>query len=142
MFCSFSVQAAVPVVTEGVSSDVTMDEDATPALFSLTLNATDADSHPLTWRISSSAANGTASVDTGSGASQAINYSPTLNYNGSDTFIVEVSDGLGGITTHDVNVTINPVNDAPAITNTANASAPINTLYSYIPAVDDPDVGD
>ena len=39
-------------------------------------------------------------------------------------------------------VNVANINDAPTITNTANTSAPINTLYSYIPTVVDPDAGD
>jgi len=104
-----------PVITETSPSAVLMDEDGSPTAFSLTLNATDADGDTLTWSISSAATNGTASA-TGTGASKVIGYTPNANYNGADSFTVQVSDGTD-TDSHVVNVTINPQNDPP----TANA---------------------
>jgi hypothetical protein len=101
-----------PVITEGASIPVTMSEDGTPIAFSLTLHATDADSPTLTWSISGAATNGTATAS-GTGLSMVIGYAPNANYNGSDSFFVQVSDGSGGTDTITVNVTINAVNDAP-----------------------------
>ena len=46
---------------------------------------------------------------------QVIGYTPTANYNGSDSFVVQVSDGNGGTDTITVNVTIEAVNDAPML---------------------------
>jgi len=114
---TFSVNAAAnnpPVITESDPQSVTMSEDSDPTPFSLTLTASDADEDPLTWSISTLAAHGTASI-IGSGTSISVNYTPTLNYSGSDNFIVKVSDGNGGTDTIKVNVTIQPVNDAPVI---------------------------
>ncbi len=98
-----------PIITEGASIDVAMDEDGSPTAFSLTLNATDADSVVLTWSISVPALHGTAGAS-GNGLSKAITYSPTPNYNGSDSFTVQVSDGAlwDSIT---VNVNITPIAD-------------------------------
>jgi len=105
---------AAPVITEGTSTSVVMDEDGSPTNFSLTLNASDAENDTLTWSVSSQAAAGNASVS-GTGASKSIAYTPNGNYTGSDNFIVQVSDGTDTdlIT---VNVTINPINDTPTIT--------------------------
>ena len=90
-----------------------MSEDGAPTAFDLTLHATDGDvGDTLTWSISTPASNGTASAS-GTGASQVIGYTPTANYNGSDSFVVQVSDGNGGTDTITVNVTIEAVNDAP-----------------------------
>ncbi len=110
-----------PVITEGTSVSVTMSEDGSPTAFSKTLNATDADADTITWSISSQAAHGTASAS-GTGASKAIAYTPAANYNGSDSFIVQVSDGNGGTDTITVNVTISAVNDAPVITEGTSVS--------------------
>lgn len=64
---------------------------------------------------------GTVNVDTNTGA---VEYKPSLNYNGNDVFTYQVkdaSDALSNVAT--VNIVINPVNDAPvanpdlAITN-------------------------
>ncbi len=66
----------------------------------------------------------------GTGASQVIGYTPTADYNGSDAFDVQVSDGNGGIATITVNVTIEAVNDPPAcfaltLSHTGQGSDPI-----------------
>jgi parallel beta-helix repeat protein/VCBS repeat-containing protein len=111
----YSTTNIAPVITEGVSVPVTMSEDGAPTVFSLTLHATDANGDTLTWSISTPAAHGTAGAS-GTGASMAISYLPVANYNTTDSFVVQVSDGRGGTDTITVNVTITPVNDAPVIT--------------------------
>ena len=87
---------------------VTMSEDSSPTAFALTLNASDADGgNTLTWSISSGASNGIATA-TGNGFSKVISYIPTADFNGSDSFVVEVTDSA--LTdTITVNVTILPV---------------------------------
>src|SRR6185369_17597840 len=99
-----------PVITEGDSTTVNMSEDGSPTPFSLTLHATDVDSGTLTWSITSAASHGTATAS-GTGLSKAIGYTPNANYNGTDSFVVQVSDGSGGTDTITVNVNIAAVND-------------------------------
>jgi len=101
---------AAPAITEGVSQAVTLSEDGNPTGFSLSLNATDTDADTLTWSIDTAASKGTALVS-GTGLSKAISYTPTANANGSDSFVVKVSDGNGGEDTITVNLTIESVND-------------------------------
>ncbi|WP_276784305.1 tandem-95 repeat protein [Thalassolituus oleivorans] len=110
-----------PVITEGENVSVTMSEDATPQAFSLVLNATDADNAAaeLTWTIASVAANGSATVS-GTGTSKVVNYTPSADYNGADSFVVNVTDGTDSDTIT-VNVTVDAANDAPAITETTAA---------------------
>ena len=144
-----------PTITDTKPAAVTMDEDGSPTAFSLTLNATDADNDTITWSISSAASHGTATAS-GTGASKAIGYTPTADYNGSDSFTVQVSDGNGGTDTIIVNVTINPVNDAPCFAATASPCVPalpgaqtfnedtprvFNTAGSNRIRVSDPDSG-
>ena len=112
-----------PTITEGTFTGVTMDEDGSPTPFSLTLNATDPDADTLTWSIQSPAGNGLASVS-GTGNAKAVNYMPNANYSGSDSFVVRVSDGLGGSDSITVNVTINPVNDDPVAVDDTKATPP------------------
>ncbi|MEA4921060.1 MAG: tandem-95 repeat protein, partial [Clostridiaceae bacterium] len=119
-----------PVIAEGVTKSVTMSEDGSPLDFSLTLNATDVDADMITWSISSAASHGTASVS-GTGSSMAITYAPTANYNGADSFTVEVSDGRGGTDTITVNVTVTAVNDIPVITGNVSATTPEDTTLDY-----------
>ncbi len=67
----------------------------------------------------------------GTGASQSISYAPDSNYNGSDTFTVQVSDGRDGTDTITVNVTITAANDGPVITGDATATTPEDTTLNY-----------
>src|SRR5690606_30900322 len=122
---------------EGASVNVTMSEDGTPTAFALVLNATDGDSATLSWSIASAATNGTANV-TGTGNSKAISYTPNADFNGSDSFVVRVSDGTlsDDIT---VNVTIEAVNDAPSITSTPSTSATEGAPYQYNASATDAD---
>jgi surface protein len=109
---------ASPIITQGSESNITMSEDSSPTPFSLTLNATDAESDAITWSIDTNATNGVASVSgTPTGTSQVINYTPNTNYNGSDSFIVKASDATGSDTIT-VNVTVESVDDAPTFTQT------------------------
>ena len=109
----------LPVITEGVSTSVVMDEDASPTPFSLALHATDADGDTLTWSVPSGASHGTATAS-GTGSSKNIGYTPTADYNGSDSFVVQVSDGYGGTDDITVSVTVNSINDIPTFTGGAD----------------------
>ncbi|MFW5845838.1 MAG: Ig-like domain-containing protein, partial [Planctomycetota bacterium] len=88
--------AAAPVIAQGDSVDVAMDEDGSPTAFDLVLDASDADTDDadLRWSIGAEPANGRAAVASGSGAQQRITYTPDADYHGSDSFRVTVSDGL------------------------------------------------
>ena len=114
---------AAPEITDGATSSVTLDEDGSPTGFSMSLTGADADGDTITWSLASAATNGTATVS-GTGAHPTVTYAPNANYNGSDSFTIQASDGLGGVATNVVTVTINPRNDppnnttAPSITGT------------------------
>ncbi|MEW6982225.1 tandem-95 repeat protein [Colwelliaceae bacterium 6471] len=112
-----TLQANVaPVISEPSPQALSVSEDGNG---SITLNATDGNGDTITWSISTPAANGTASAS-GTGASKAVSYTPLGNFNGADSFVVQVSDGKGGSDNLTVNVTVNPVNDLP--TGTVNIS--------------------
>jgi hypothetical protein len=95
-----------PVCTNG---SATTNED-TPVAASL--GCTDVDSPSLTYSIVSGPTNGVLS---GSGASR--NYSPALNYNGTDSFTFKASDGSADSNVATFDLTINAVNDAPTCSN-------------------------
>ncbi|OGV77489.1 MAG: hypothetical protein A3K18_12010 [Lentisphaerae bacterium RIFOXYA12_64_32] len=105
----------VPVIAESDSQAVAVDEDSAPVAFNLTLHATDPDGDAITWSILTPAGHGAATAD-GTGTGKVIGYTPLLNWNGTDSFVVQVTDGLGGTDTITVNVTVNARNDAPANT--------------------------
>ncbi len=109
-----------PVITEGVSTTVTMDEDSTPTPFSLTLNATDVEGDVLTWSIDIQATNGVATAS-GTGNSMAVTYVPTAGFNGTDSFVVAVTDDINSDTII-VNVTVTAQPDAPEITEGATTT--------------------
>jgi len=122
-----------PVITEEDSADVAMSEDGSPTPFGLTLHASDPDiGDIITWSISSDATHGTATAG-GTGTSTVIGYAPSTNYNGIDSFIVQISDGNGGLDTITVNVTINSINDVPTISNILNQATLINVPTGNIP---------
>ena len=67
----------------------------------------------------------------GTGNSKAIGYTSNPNYNGSDSFVVQVSDGKGGTDTVTVNVTIEAVNDAPVLAAVGNKSIAEGSELSF-----------
>lgn len=111
---SIAAQNDPPVIAEGEAVTVSMDEDGNPIPFSLTLNASDPDGDTLTWGISAGAGNGIATAG-GTGNSIGVSYTPHANYNGADSFMVQVSDGKGGTDAVTVSVNIGFQNDAPVI---------------------------
>jgi VCBS repeat-containing protein len=130
-----------PVITESDPASVSMSEDGSPTPFSLTLNATDADvADTLTWSISTPAAKGTAGAS-GTGTSKAITYTPTANYNGSDSFVVQVSDGtLTDTITVNVNIApqddplviATPISDVTVDENSPDTVIDLSTVFSDV----------
>ncbi len=119
-----------PVITEGADIGVTMSKNGFPDKFALTLNATDAEAHTLTWSIQTQAGNGTATA-TGDGNSKVIAYAPTLNFSGADSFVVRVTDQLGAFDDITVNVTVSAGGDFPTFVDVPMA----NSAWSYIESI-------
>ena len=90
------------------------------------LSATDAQglTDGTIFSISTDSSNGTATIHPASGA---WTYTPTANFNGTDRFTVTVTDDLGGTTTQVINVTVNPVNDAPVVNILGKVSSQIGS---------------
>lgn len=102
-----------PVIAQSDPVEVAMSEDGEPVDFDLTLNAADVDGDSLAWRLAELPGHGDAAAE-GTGGSVTVEYAPEPNYNGPDTFVVEVSDGeLTDTITVDIN--IGEVGDAPEI---------------------------
>lgn len=98
---------------------VTTDEDTA---VSALIGASDIEGDTLTYAVGSTVPTlGTVSfTDLAGAASDGFTYTPNANANGSDTFTILISDGNGGTFEQTVNVTINPVNDAPTAPATAS----------------------
>jgi hypothetical protein len=104
-----------PVIVEGDGPlVVAMDEDASPIAWAApTLSATDVDADDiLTWSVTVAATNGEAVVS-GTGASPTtFTYTPDPDFNGSDSFTIQVADGNGGTDTIVVDVNVTAQQDA------------------------------
>jgi VCBS repeat-containing protein len=97
------------------SQSVSTAEDTLKAI---TLTASDIDGDTLSWIIVAQPSHGTLS---GSGAAQ--NYTPSLNYNGADSFTFKVNDGHVDSNVAAVSITVTPVNDAPVANNQSVSTA-------------------
>jgi hypothetical protein len=108
-----------PVIQQGDGPfSKVLSEDTTTTWIASDLNATDADTAAgsLTWSVSSAASNGTATVSGTGAAPSTFTYAPNANFNGTDSFAVQVSDGDQNDTVT-VNVTVTSVNDVPVVAN-------------------------
>jgi len=108
----------------------------TPAVNQVAHNDPDVgDTH--TYNVTTTPANGTASVN----ATGISLFVPNANFNGTDFFVVAVTDAAGATGNVTINVTVNPVNDAPAPTApsiTTSKATPGTSQVTH----NDPDVGD
>ena len=71
-----------------------------------------------------------------------LRYDPNANFYGNDEFTYTVSDNKGDSDTAKVNITVNMVNDAPAITSAPVTTANAGALYTYDVNAIDPDLTD
>ncbi len=105
-----------PVNTTPVAQDdaAVVDEDGS-IVIDLLGNDSDADGDALSISALGMASHGSI-VDNGDGS---VTYTPDAGYDGSDSFSYSISDGQGGSDSANVNITVNPVNDAPVAVNDA-----------------------
>ncbi len=115
------------------NDNATTDED-TQVTINVLANDSDPDSDPLTVSNAWGASHGTL-INNGNN----ITYDPAADYNGSDTFQYEVSDGNGGLDTATVDVTINAVNDDPVAVDD-EATTDEDTAVDIAVLINDSDV--
>ncbi|MDB3980458.1 Ig-like domain-containing protein, partial [Candidatus Marinimicrobia bacterium] len=103
----------------------------------ITLDATDVDSSGLTYSVESQPSNGTLNSD---GTSNIV-YTPTADWNGTDTFTYKANDGSLDSNTATVTINVNSVNDAPTTTDeTVTVTESINDTYAItITGASDPE---
>ncbi|MEZ9233763.1 VCBS domain-containing protein, partial [Vibrio amylolyticus] len=94
----------------GDSLALTTDEDTTLAG---QLSATDSNGDSLVYSQTSDSSNGTVTVN----PDGSWEYIPNENYNGPDSFTVQVSDGNGGLDTLTINIEVNPINDLATVSD-------------------------
>jgi len=84
--------------------------------------ATDPEGSALAYSVVTAAKNGTVALDAATGA---YTYTPNLDYNGTDSFVVSAKDPVGNATAANLTVNLNlaAVNDAPRFAKTSVAVA-------------------
>lgn len=124
-----------PVASDG--SIITDEEE----LAEYTLSASDPDTgDTLTFDIETEPTSGTVSL----GPAGSIEYSPDVDFSGSDSFVYSVTDGSGSSDTGTITVTVNPINDPPvAVDDAAPATSPgvpvtVDVLVNDYDPEDDP----
>lgn len=105
------------------SATVPRNSGATP--IAVLANDVDPDGDTLTITAVGAAAHGTATIAAG-----VINYTPTTNYVGTDTFTYTISDGKGGSDTATVTITIGDAGNRPPVAQDDSASTPSATPVS------------
>src|SRR5262249_13067789 len=100
--------------TYSVNEDTTL----TIAAAGVLSNDTDSDSNPLTAVLITGPAHGGLTLNTNGSFS----YTPTANYNGSDSFTYQASDGTDSSNQATVSITVVSVNDSPSFTKGADQS--------------------
>ncbi|MFT5663928.1 MAG: hypothetical protein ACI9JR_001319 [Gammaproteobacteria bacterium] len=121
---------ATPVIVHGPLT-VDMDEDSLPNQFAApTISATDAESDTLIWSLGSEASDGEAMVIGTDVSSPTVSYTPDLNFNGTDSFVVQVSDGTSSASIT-VSVNVSAKNDPPVAVDD-NDSTPEDTPFTTI----------
>ena len=113
---------STPLTVLNGELQVTMSEDGAPNAWNApSLVATDSDGDILSWGVTSQPSSGSANV-VGTGPSPStFDYVPDGNFSGTDSFVVQVSDGTG-TDTLTINVVIEPVGDSPVIEQGASVS--------------------
>ncbi len=96
---------AVNDVPVAVAQNVTTDEDTA---LPITLTGTDAENSTLAYTVVAQPAHGTLS-----GTAPDFTFTPSANFNGTDTFTFTVNDGTADSSIATVSITVNAVNDIP-----------------------------
>ena len=94
-----------------VVSSISVDEDGSQQI---TYNVSDIDSSDVV--LTASADNGAVVVN----SNGTVTFTPNENYYGDDTIVLTATDSDGGVTTQEIAVTVNPIEDAPDAVDDGN----------------------
>lgn len=129
----FSTTDSTEVMPFAEDDSVVTDEDVAVVIDVLG-NDGDPDGDPLTVT-TATAENGTVTInDDGT-----LTYTPDQDYNGADLISYTVADPDGNTASAEVDVTVNPINDAP-VANDDSEETPQDTPITFDPTVNDEDV--
>ena len=96
----------------------------------ITLSGADVDSgDTLTYSVVANPSNGT--LGNISGSNNTVTYTPTANWNGTDTFTYKVNDGTTDSNTSTVTVTVSAINDVPVATNVTKDTVNPSNDFKY-----------
>ncbi|MBW4616083.1 MAG: DUF4347 domain-containing protein [Desmonostoc vinosum HA7617-LM4] len=113
------IQVSTNTAPVAVNDTATTNQNR-PVNINVLANDSDADGNPLSFSIATNPTNGTAVVNNngtpGNLSDDFVVYTPNTNYNGTDSFTYNLSDGQGGTTTGTVNLTIE-ANKPPTVAN-------------------------
>ena len=98
---NFGPANTAPSFNNGATATLTVDENAAATSINDLLAITDTDTgNPLTWSVTTAPSNGSlggfnaTATSTGSSVTPSgLSYTPTSDYSGSDSFVIEISDG-------------------------------------------------
>ena len=113
----------------GVVDDVTFEEEGST---SITLTSSDIDSSDLTYGVSGGTSITASIVD------DTITFTVVEDFNGTESFTATVTDGEY-TDSHDFQVTVTPINDAPVIGSLADATIDEDGTYQVDLSADDVD---
>jgi VCBS repeat-containing protein len=116
-----NTQATADDETYEVSEDGTLAVDAAAGVLT---GDTDGDADPLTAVLVSGVSHGTLTLN----ADGSFSYTPTGNYNGTDSFTYAAHDGIENSATATVTITITAVNDVPVAADDSYSVTADNTL--------------
>jgi len=112
-----SLPAGVVLVTcntPPVANDATATTNEDTSV-TVTMTGSDADGDCLTFSVVSGPSNGSVGAVTFVNCTTStVQYSPSANFNGSDSFVFQASDGNGGTDNGTATITVVPVNDPPS----------------------------
>ncbi|MEY9093453.1 Ig-like domain-containing protein [Paenibacillus sp. RC84] len=133
----FNGTAASSVVTAAAGNYPPFASDVTGTIaedtsFTGQIPASDPESAVLSYTVASPPAHGTATLN----ANGSFTYVPNLNFNGTDSFSVTVSDGSGGTANSLVTIRVTPVNDPPAVQNLSFTTLEDTSLSGKVTATD------
>ncbi len=128
-----SINDAPVAANDGYSTNE--DTPLNVAAAGVLVNDSDVDGNPLTAVLVSGPTNGSLTLN----ANGSFSYTPNANFNGTDSFSYRANDGTTNSNVATVNITVNPVNDAPvaaADSYSTNEDAPLSIAVAGVLAND------